>query len=186
MIKGEILKRGDVIKIGGQLCRVMNVEFGGSAKFGRTVHIKYRNVEGGSTHEVSVGGNEMFEEAAVQKSEMEYLYSDDDFYYFMDTSSYEQSPVPRDLVGEAGRFLRENRRLTIELAEGKPVNVIFPDALEVRVAEAPPGLHHQESSTGKEVILENGIKILAPQFITAGDLIRINPLTGKYVDRVKK
>ena len=186
MIKAEVLKKGDFIKIKGDLCRVLHVEFGGSAKFGRTVHIRYRNVEGGSASEISAAGNDTFEEADVQKGEMEYLYRDEDFYYFMDTETYEQFPISRKIIGPAGDFLKENSLLLVELAERKPVNVIFPDAVVLKVTEAPPGLRHEGSTAGKKVVLENGVRILAPQFIVTGDLVRINPETGKYIDRVKK
>ncbi len=120
----------------------------------------------------------------MQRVTVEYLYQDGDLYCFMDVNSYEQLGIPQSVLGSRHRFLQPNIRMVVELFNENPVDVIFPEAVEIKVASTGPGVHEAES-TYKPATLENGLEILVPQFIKTGDTIKIDTRAGKYVERVK-
>jgi elongation factor P len=101
----------------------------------------------------------------------------------MNPDTYEQIEIARDVIGPRAELLIPGMTLTIEFLEGRPVHVIFPGVLEVRVTDTAPPLHQQADSNFKPAKLENGIDVLVPQFIKVGDLIRLNAETLKYMAR---
>jgi len=113
------------------------------------------------------------------------LYSDADACYFMNPENYEQVAIPVAVIGEQARFLLPQMRLAVEFIEGRPVSVLFPDIIDVRVADTAPPVHQQQDSTWKSARLENGVEIMVPQFVKTGDAIRLDLQTLKYVDRAK-
>jgi elongation factor P len=121
----------------------------------------------------------------VEKQSLEFLYSDADHCYFMNPENYEQVPVPAAIVGPQARFLTEAMQVPVEFVEGRPVSVVFPEIIEARIADTAPPVHQQADSTRKPARLENGVEIMVPQFIKAGDVIRVDVAALKYVDRAK-
>jgi elongation factor P len=103
----------------------------------------------------------------------------------MDPESYEQTEVDRAVVGEQARFLEAGMRLTVETVDGRPVSVIFPDVLEVKIADTAPPLHQQATSAFKPAKLENGVDVMVPLFVKTGDVIRVDVQNLKYMDRAK-
>ena len=104
----------------------------------------------------------------------------------MDPDTYEQIAIPESMVGSQAVFLLPEMHLNIELVEGTPVGVQFPEMMEVRVADTPPSIHQQQDSTWKPARLENGLEIMVPQFIKTGDVVRLDVENLKYVDRAKR
>ena len=121
----------------------------------------------------------------MEKHSFDYLYADDDNCYFMNPETYEQVGIPVKVIGEQARFLHPAMRLNVEFIEGQPVSVLFPEILEVRVADTTPAMHQQVDSTFKPARLGNGVAIMVPQFIKSGDMIRLELENLKYVDRAK-
>jgi elongation factor P len=103
----------------------------------------------------------------------------------MNPQTFEQSSIPGGLIGPQGRFLQPEMLLTVEFIEGRPVSVLFPDIIEVRIEETAPPAHGQQDNTWKSAKLGNGITVLVPQFIKTGDQIRLDVNGLKYVDRAK-
>jgi elongation factor P len=103
----------------------------------------------------------------------------------MDPESFEQTDIPLEMVGPQAGFLEPGMRVSVESLDGRPVNVIFPGFLEVRIAETAPPLHQQHDTNLKPAHTGNGVEVMVPQFIKAGDLIRLDLQTMKYMDRVK-
>jgi elongation factor P len=116
---------------------------------------------------------------------MEFLYEDGGHCCFMNPENYEQIEIARELVGSQTGFLEAGLKLTVEFAEGRPVSVVFPEIMEVRIADTAPPVHQQQDSTLKTARLTNGIEIMVPQFVKAGDTIRLDMLTMRYIDRVR-
>jgi elongation factor P len=116
---------------------------------------------------------------------VQYLYSDPDFYYFMDTDTYEQFPLPDALLEDAKPYLVENMELELSSFEGEALDVELPITVELQVTEAPPGFAG-DTATGatKEVTLETGLRLQVPLFIEEGDVLRIDTRDGRYVTRV--
>jgi elongation factor P len=158
----------------------------GSGQFGGSVYIKGKNLRNGHVKEWRARPEEKWKEVELTRKEMEYLYSEGESLYFMDPETYDQVSLPKIVIGEKERFLKPNMRIPVELHEGTPVYLVFPEVVDLRVVSAPPGVKEGQGSTYKTVILENGMEILAPQFIKEGDLVRVEVETGKYRERVKE
>jgi elongation factor P len=116
---------------------------------------------------------------------MDFLYAGEDACHFMNPETFEQAAVPVSLMGPQARFLVPGMRLAVEFVEGDPASVVFPDIVEMRVAETAPAAHVQQDSTWKTALLENGVEVMVPQFIKPGDVIRLDVQNLKYVDRAK-
>jgi elongation factor P len=93
--------------------------------------------------------------------------------------------LPASLLGPQAKFLQADLRLTVEFVEDRPVGVVFPDTIEVRIADTAPAVHQQSETTFKAATLASGVEVMVPQFIKIGDLIRLDLKTLKYMDRVK-
>ena len=125
------------------------------------------------------------EDLAVEKQSMDFLYADDEHCYFMDPENYEQVSIATSVIGPQARFLQPEMRLPVEFVEGRPVSVLFPDIIEMRVADTAPPVHQQQDSTLKSARLDNGVEIMVPQFIKVGDMIRLDAQNFKYLERAK-
>ena len=98
----------------------------------------------------------------------------------------ENYQVNKDLIGNKEVFLKENEKYTVDLYENQVLGVIFPERIRLKVKTAPPGIKQHDSTTAKQITLENGMEIDAPQFIEEGDIVEVDPETGKYIDRVQE
>lgn len=186
MISADEIREGTILCIDGKLYKAIGVGFGGTAKFGRVVHVKLQNLSEGTFTEKTFPGSEMLDDIHLDKSDLEYLYRDGDYFYFMNTQTYEQFPISKEIVGPFAPYLRENTTIQVEFYEGAPVNIVFPKIMELKVISAPPAMHTLDSNTPKQVTLENNMEVLVPQFIKEGDIVKIEVASGRYMDRVKK
>ena len=103
----------------------------------------------------------------------------------LNPENFEQVAIPAAVIGEQARFLLPQMRLAVEFIEGQPASVLFPDIIDVRIADTAPPVHQQQDSTLKAAKLENGVQIMVPQFIKTGDAIRLDLVNLRYVDRAK-
>lgn len=187
MIEAKALRAGTVIRLDGELHTVVSAEYHtGTGKFASTVFATARNLRTGHHRELRLRTDEKLEDVELERREMEYLYSDGSAFYFMNPETFEQIEVPRAAIGAAEKYLLPNMRVPVELYEGRVVNVVFPSAVELKVVTAPPPLRDAEGNTYKTVVLENGMEVLAPQFIKEGDTVRIEVASGKYLERVRR
>ncbi len=175
---------GNVIRVDGKICKVLSQEIRGTGKFGKTVHAKIKSLEDGNVQEKSWRAEDKIETVEVQYVKMQYLYREGGRFYFMNMTNYEQYALPAGAVGKQEVFLKENLEINVLFAENKPVNVEFPRLIELKVVSSPLGVKGGGDSTYKEVELENGLKILAPQFIKEGEIIRVSAEDLSYVERV--
>lgn len=169
-----------------QVYKVLAAEYHpGQGKMGGVTHARLKNLESGTLWEHSFRADVKLEDLPVEKQSMEFLYSDEEHSYFMNPDSFEQIEIPNRVIGPQYRFLVPQMRVPIEFVEGRPVSVLFPDILEMRVAETAPPAHQQQDSTWKAAQLENGVQVMVPQFIKAGDMIRLDVNNLKYIERAK-
>lgn len=186
MLAASELKTGTVIKLDNELFSATSVDYHeGSGQFATMVFVKLRGLTTHHVKELRLHPNDKFEDVVLERQEMEYLYKDDTGFWFMNPDTFEQIGLPREAIGDYEKFLQPNMRIPVELYEGSPVNIVFPEAVELTVVSAPPGLREHETSTYKPVILENGMEVLAPQFIKDGDMIKVETATAKYLERVR-
>lgn len=151
---------------------------------GGVEHLRLRNLETGVVTEARLRPDERVEILDVERRRLDYLYQDGDFHVFMDPTTYEQSSIHLDLLGDKVAFLKEEVEVTGLFLGESPLTLEFPEWIDLQVVTSPPPSHDQESSTQKEVTLENGMEILVPHFIKEGDVVRVNVETRKYMERV--
>jgi elongation factor P len=186
MVIATELRAGMAVRIEGQVYKVLEVESkAGAAKLGGVVKAKLSNVISGRMWEPHFRPQERLDNLELDRRNMEFLYTDDDNCTFMDPQSFEQVEVPLALVGPAEKFLQPGMQLPVELFEGRPISIVFPDVLEPRVSDTSPAMHAQQDSTWKEATLENGVVIRVPLFIGPGELVRVDVRTLRYLERAK-
>jgi len=163
---------------------VLSQEIRGTGKFGKTVHLKLKSLEDSHIHEKSLRAEDRAEGIDAQRVKMQYLYREKDQFIFMNMETYEQFPISEKVVGKQAVFLKENLEIDILFAEGKALSIDFPKVVELQVVSAPSPVKGGGDTTFKEVELENGLKILVPQFVKEGEKVRIHVEDLAYLDRV--
>lgn len=186
MVPASQLRAGMAIRHEAQIYKVMAAEYHpGQGKMGGVAHVRLKNLTTGTLWEHSFRSDLKLEDLEVEKQSMDFLYSDDDQCYFMNPGTFEQVGIPVSVIGEQAKFLTPEMRLPVEFVEGQPVSVWFPDIIEIQIADTAPPVHAQQDSTWKAARLENGVEILVPQFLKAGDKIRLDMNTLKYLERAR-
>lgn len=185
MIHGTDVHEGMLLLVDGKVYKVISANLRGSAQAHKIMHLGMKSIPEGHFLEKTYNPGEKVEQILPERFSMQYLYTDGKDYFFMNTANYEQFTVPGSIVGNFGKYFKENAEIQVEFYNGKPIDIIFPKVFESKIASTSAGIHDGTDSTFKEAVLENGIKILVPQFIKEGDAIKIDTETGKYIDRVK-
>jgi len=186
MVIASELKAGAVLRIEGQIYKVLEAEFrAGTAKLGGVVKTKLCNVASRRFWEPHFRPEERLEDVEVEQQRMEFLFATEDNFTFMNPANFEQVEVPAALLGPAGSFLQSGSELPVEFFEGRPISVSVPEIMEARVADTQPATHSQQDSAWKEAMLENGLRIRVPLFIGPGEVVRVEVSTGRYVERVR-
>lgn len=186
MVLASQLRAGQAIRFEGQIYKVLVADYHpGQGKMGGTCHARLKNLTTGTLWEHSFRSDLKLDDLALEKQSMEFLYADGAECVFMNPDTYDQISVPAALIGPQADFLLPQMRLSVEFLEDRPVSVVFPEMIEIRVADTAPPVHAQQDSTWKLAKLDNGVEILVPQFIKTGDMIRLDLLQMKYMDRVK-
>jgi elongation factor P len=154
-------------------------------KGGAFVRTKLRRMRDGSVIERTFRAGEKFQEAYIEKRTLQYLYRTADMFQLMDTTSYEEIPVPAQTLGQGAGFLKENMELEGQFHDGQLIGIQPPMFVDVHIQTTEPGVRGDTSKAGmKPATLETGAVIQVPLFIEQGDLIRVDTRTGSYVSRV--
>jgi elongation factor P len=184
MLEATSVRVGNVIRLEGRVWKVLTQEIRGTGKFGKTVHLKVKNLADGHIGEKSVRAEDKVEDLEVVSATMQYLYREADQFVFMNMTDYEQFSIPSSVVGKQDVFLKENSEIEVMFGEGKAVSINFPKTVELKVTNTPPGVKGQSDTTYKEAELENGLKVLVPQFVKEGEHIVVQVEDLSYVERV--
>ena len=164
-----------------QIIEFQHVKPGKGAAFVRT---KIKNVITGSVIEKSYNPSAKFPTAYVERKDMEYSYSDEGLYYFMDPESYEMVPINADDLGDNFKFVKENMVCKILSYKGKIFGVEPPTFVELAVTKTDPGFAGNTATNAtKPATLETGAEIRVPLFVNEGDVLRIDTRTGEYMER---
>ena len=179
------LKNGMVLNIDGQLWAVVEFQHVKPGKGGAFVRTTLKNVLSGKVVDKTFNAGTKVETANVDKRTMQYLYNDGSNYVFMDTSSYEQTEVSPEIVGNAANFLLENQEAVVATNEGRVLFIELPASVELLIAETEPGLQGDRSTGGtKPATLETGHQISVPLFIVNGERIKVDTRDSSYLGRV--
>lgn len=186
MIPASQMRPGLVVRHEGHLFRVISAEYhGGQGKMGGVAHARLKNLDTGAFWEHGFRSDLKMEVVEVERQNLEFLYATADQYCFMNPQTFEQVEIPAAVIGASGKFLKLQMQLPIEFVDGRPISAVFPDIVELEVARTAPPVHQQQDNAWKQAELENGVSIRVPQFIKAGDTVRIDVEGLKYVERVK-
>ena len=186
MITAGEFRNGKTFEMDGKVMQVVEFQHVKPGKGAAFVRTKMRNVVTGAVTETSFNPTAKFEEAFVDRKDMEYSYNDGDLYYFMDPESYELVPINKDVLGDNFKFVKENMVCKIMSYKGSVFGVEPPNFVELEVTESDPGVKGDTATNvTKPAILETGAEIKVPLFINPGDKIRIDTRTGEYLERCK-
>ena len=177
-------RNGKTFEMDGKVYQVVEFQHVKPGKGAAFVRTKMRNVETGAVTETSFNPTAKFDEAFVERKDMEYSYNDGDLYYFMDPESYELIPIDGSLLGDSFKFVKENMVCVVMSYKGSVFGIEAPNFVVLEVVETEPGVKgNTATNTLKPAKLETGAEIRVPLFINEGDKIRIDTRTGEYMER---
>jgi len=184
MLSATQLRPGMVIKFNNELFSVFKMEHRTPGNLRGFVQVKMRNLRSGSQIEHRFSSEDRVEKAVMDEQEMEYMYDDGEFFYFMNTENYEQMHFTKDTLGDAVWYLIPQLKVTVEFYEGKPISVELPPSVDMTVQETEPGLKGATvSNVTKPAKMETGLVVQVPPFINSGEKIRVSTSEGTYQER---
>ncbi|MCV6621410.1 elongation factor P [uncultured Pseudoteredinibacter sp.] len=174
------------VMLDGEPCSILDNEFVKPGKGQAFNRVKLRNLNTGRVWERTFKSGESLEGADVMDYDMEYLYTDGEFWHFMDPTSYEQHQADEKAVGETAKWLREQDVVTVTLYNGSPLAVTPPNHVELEITETDPGVKGDTANGGsKPATLSTGAVVKVPLFLSQGETIRVDTRTGEYIGRAK-
>ncbi|MEX2553147.1 MAG: elongation factor P [Actinomycetota bacterium] len=186
MISTNDMRPGQTLNLDGELFTIVKYEHHKPGKGGAMVRTKLKSVKNGAVVDKTFRADEKVDLAILDKRQMQYLYSDDTGFVFMDNETYEQIQVDRDFVGDLAGFMKEQQVVEVQMYEGSPTGIELPPTVDLQVTHTDPGLQGDRSSAGnKPATLETGAVVQVPLFLQEGEMIRVDTRTGNYVTRVR-
>ena len=184
MISSTQMRPGMVIKFNNDLYSIFSVSHRTPGNLRGFVQAKMRSLRSGTMTEHRFSSEDKVEKALLEQQEMEYLYDDGEYYYFMNIETFEQMHLMKDLLGDATQYLTPNLKVSVEFYEGKPMSVELPPTVDLTVVETEPGLKGATvSNVTKPAKMETGLVVQVPPFIVEGEKIRVNTAEGTYQER---
>ncbi|MBI2863618.1 MAG: elongation factor P [Chloroflexi bacterium] len=187
MISTGELKKGVTIELDGQLYNIVEYSHIKMGRGSAQVRMKLRDVRAGHLIERTFQAGEKFQRVYLDHRSAQYLYSDGEFYHFMDTESFEQFTLSPQVLADATDYLLENTVVDLLMYGEEPIGVELPITVELRVTQTDPGFKGDTATGGnKPATLETGLVVQVPLFINTGDLLKIDTRTGSYIERVSQ
>lgn len=184
MITAGDFRNGVTFEYEGNVMQVVEFQHVKPGKGAAFVRTKMKNVITGAVIETSFNPTAKFENAYVERKEMQYLYQDDGLYYFMDMETYEQMPLNESQLSDNFKFVKENEMVKIVSYKGNVFSVEPPTFVELAVTATEPGIKGDTATNvTKPATLETGAVIKVPIFINEGDVLKIDTRTGEYLSR---
>lgn len=180
------LKKGEFVFYQNQIWQVQKAEFYSPGKGSALMKAKIKNVLSGKNIDYTYKSNEQVETVDVESVEMQYLYKDNEYLYFMNERTYNQYTVPLEVVGKIAQFLKEGEKYFVYLYNDKPLTIRPPMSVRLKVVETEDAAKG-DTVTGakKAATVETGVVVMVPLFVKKGDVVTVNPETGEYGERVK-
>ena len=185
MVSAGDFRNGVTIEIDGNIYQIIEFQHVKPGKGAAFVRTKLKNIISGGVLEKTFRPTEKFENAHIDRVDMQYLYSDGDLYYFMDVNTYDQIALNQDQIGDTLKFVKENEMVKICSHKGNVFAIEPPLFVELEVTETEPGFKG-DTATGasKPATVETGAVVYVPLFVDQGDKIKIDTRTGEYLSRV--
>jgi elongation factor P len=179
--KGMVLVGDD-----GQLYYVVDRDLNTPGNWRAILQLKLKNLKTGSITQNRVRPEDKVEQAYLDKREMEYIYQDGDGYVFMDCETSDQTTLSKEWVGDLMAYLKENTKAHVIFYEGKPLSLELPATVELKVVETEPAVKGATAAAQyKPAVMETGLKIQVPPFVSIGEMVAVDTRTGEYLSRAK-
>lgn len=174
-----------LIKHEGALYRVLDLYHITPGNKRAHVQCKLRDIRSGRLIDHKFRSEDDVERATLDEHRMQFLYRDGDLFYFMNTESYEQIHLSREVLGDSAQYLLPESVISVEFYDAEPVGIHLPQTVDLKVADTVPGIKGATASAQvKPATLETGLVVSVPAFVNTGDVLRINTETGEYLSRV--
>lgn len=181
------LRPGMVIKHNGELYSIYKAEHRTPGNLRAFVQAKMRQLRSGAISDYRFRSTDDVERAVIDETDMQYLYSDGDSYYFMNTDNYEQIHLHKDVIGDRASYLVPDVVLKVEYYEGQPIDIALPATVDLKIVDTEPGIKGgSATNVQKPATLETGLVVNVPPFINSGETIRVDTESGTYLERVNK
>ena len=185
-MKANNLRRGNIVKFEGDLWRVFDVEHQTPGNLRARVQTKLKNLRNGAMKDQRFRSEDEIEKAHLDQKEMQYLYRDGGDFHFMDNSTYEQTHIHEEVLGDAVYYLVPETSISVDFYEGRPVGIELPTTVELKIVETSPEVKGGTAGAQrKPAKLETGLTVQVPAFVNEGEVIRITTEDGAYLERVK-
>ncbi|MHC4521420.1 MAG: elongation factor P [Planctomycetota bacterium] len=185
-MRASEMRKGQTVKIDDKLYAIVDYQHVKLGKGGAVYQTKLKNLIDGSIQNVRLRAEENVDEAFLDKTTYEYLYSAGDEHILMNTTTYDQISLDDDAFGDGPKYLKPNSQLQVSMYQGKPVVVTLPNTVDLEVTDTPPEIKGATATNqNKPATLETGLVVQVPPFIKVGEKIRVDTRTGEYVTRVK-
>ncbi|GAA3600455.1 elongation factor P [Agrococcus terreus] len=179
------IKNGAVLNLDGQLWSVIEFQHVKPGKGGAFVRTKLRNVRSLKVVDKTFNAGTKIDFATVDRRDYQFLYNDGTDFVFMDNDTYEQLPIPAEVVGDGAKYLLENGTATISMHEGEALQVELPASVVLEITYTEPGLQGDRSSAGtKPATVETGAEIQVPLFVEQGTKVKVDTRDGSYLGRI--
>lgn len=180
------VKNGMKIIVDGYPCTIMDTEYVKPGKGQAFTRVKFRNLKTGRVQEVTMKSTDSVDAADVVDTDMEFLYSDGEFWHFMSMEDHEQIAADATAMADAAKWLKGNEPCIVTLWNGAPLLVTPPNFVELEIVETDPGVRGDTSGGGgKPAKLESGAVVRVPLFVNQNEIIKVDTRSGEYVSRVK-
>ena len=184
MIGVQDLRAGTIFEDNGNLLQVLTYEHVKMGRGSATIRVKIRNLRSGSTVEKSFINTAKVNDVQVLKKDLQYLYKDSDFAYFMNPTTFDQVGIPLKIVGSDSYYLKEGESYNISFLKDEALSVNLPPKMVFTVSETAPGAKgNSATNVFKDAILENGLNVKVPMFIKEGDKVRVDTRSGAYTEK---
>lgn len=185
MIDVNELRKGVTFELDGQLFKVLDYSHNKTGRGNANIRVKARNMLTGANIERTFNSGQSVQDVRLEFHNVQFLYSDGDFYHFMDNETFEQPAIKADTLGDSAYYLTEGLEVKLTFYKGEAIDVEFPTSVDLEVTEADMAIRG-DTATGvtKKVRVQTGLQVQVPNFINVGDTIRVDTRTGEYVTRV--
>jgi len=185
MIDVNELRKGVTFELDGQLFKVLDYSHNKPGRGAATIRVKARNLFTGANIEKTFNSGQSVQDVRLDYHNVQFLYSDGEFYHFMDNDTFEQPAIKGDVLGDDALYLTEGLEVKLTFYKGDAIDVEFPTSVDMEVVEADMAIRG-DTATGvtKKVRVQTGLQVQVPNFVEVGDTIRVDTRTGAYVTRV--
>lgn len=185
-INGNEIRPGNVIEHNNSLWVAVKTQAVKPGKGPAYNQVELKNLINGSKLNERFRSSETVEKVRLEQKDFQFLFAQGDMLVFMDTDTYEQMELPQEFVGERAAFLQDGMRVVVEMHEGRAIGISLPDQVTLTIAEADPVVKGQTAASSyKPAVLENGVRVMVPPFVTAGEKIIVDTNEIAYIKRAE-